>query len=93
MELEIRDANAEGIGELWVRGPNVMKGYLDNPEATDLVMRDGWMRTGDLCRLDEDQYLYVVGRANDTIVTDSGKNVYPDEVEGRYRDLPHVKEL
>jgi long-chain acyl-CoA synthetase len=93
VELEIRDANAQGVGELWVRGPNVMRGYLDNPKATGEVMRDQWFRTGDLCRFDSEGYIYIVGRANDTIVTDAGKNVHPDEVEVRYRDLAYVKEL
>lgn len=93
VELDIRDPNRDGIGELWARGPNVMTGYLDNEAATSAVMRDGWFRTGDLCRFDSDGYLYVVGRVTDTIVTDAGKNVYPDEVEVRYKDLPNVKEL
>ncbi|MFQ5424109.1 MAG: AMP-binding protein [Phycisphaerae bacterium] len=93
VSLELRDANSSGIGELWARGPSVMKGYLENPEATAAVMRDGWFRTGDLCRFDRDGYLYVVGRVTDTIVTDAGKNVYPDEVETRYKALPYVKEM
>jgi len=93
VELEIRDANAQGVGELWARGPNVMCGYLNNPKATAEVMRDGWFRTGDLCRFDSEGYIYIVGRANDTIVTDAGKNVHPDEVEARHRDLAYVKEL
>lgn len=93
VDLEIRDPNPDGIGELWIRGPNVMQSYLDDPKATAAVLRDGWYRTGDLCRFDKDNYLYIMGRVTDTIVTDSGKNVYPDEVEARYRDLPCVKEI
>jgi long-chain acyl-CoA synthetase len=93
VQLEIRDANAQGVGELWARGPNVMSGYLNNAKATAEVMRDQWFRTGDLCRFDSEGYIYIVGRANDTIVTDAGKNVHPDEVEVRYRDLAYVREL
>ena len=93
IDLEIRNANKEGIGELWVRGPVVMQGYLDNAEATAEVMRDGWFRTGDLVRRDGDGYYYITGRVKDMIVTEAGKNVYPDEVEARYNHLPYVKEM
>jgi len=93
IELDIRNANLEGIGEIWAKGPSVMSGYLDNPDATREVLMGGWLRTGDLGRRDADGYLYLTGRANDLIVTGAGKNVYPDEVEARYADLPFAKEL
>lgn len=93
VDIEIRHQNLEGVGEVWVRGPSVMSGYLDNPAATAEVMDDGWLGTGDLGRLDGDGYLYLTGRSKDLIVTGAGKNVYPDEVESHYRDLPHVREL
>jgi len=93
IELDVRNANLEGVGEVWARGPSVMGGYLNNPEATREVIVDGWLRTGDLGRCDADGYLYLTGRANDLIVTGAGKNVYPDEVEARYTELPFVKEL
>ena len=93
VEVEIRNRNLEDIGELWVRGPSVMSGYLDNPAATREVLVDGWLRTGDLGRRDADGYLYLTGRSKDLIVTGAGKNVYPDEVESRYRDLPNTKEF
>jgi len=93
VDIEIRNRNLEGIGEVWVRGPSVMSGYWNNPEATAEVLADGWFRTGDLGRIDEDGYLYLTGRSKDLIITDAGKNVYPDEVELRYSDLPFVKEL
>ncbi len=93
VDVEIRNQNLEGIGELWVRGPSVTSGYLYNQEATEEILVDGWLRTGDLGKQDGDGYLYLTGRAKDLIVTSAGKNVYPDEVEYRYRDLPHVKEL
>ena len=93
VDLEIRNQNLEGIGEVWVKGPNVMSGYLKNPQATEEVLVDGWFRTGDLGRLDADGYLYLTGRSKDLIITGAGKNVYPDEVETRYRDLPYISEL
>lgn len=93
VEVEIRNKNLEGIGEVWVRGSSVMKGYLGNPEATAEVLVDGWLRTGDLGCCDTDGFLHLTGRSTDLIVTGAGKNVYPDEVEARYSDLPHAKEV
>jgi long-chain acyl-CoA synthetase len=68
------------IGEIAVRGHNIMKGYYKRPEATAAVMRDGWFRTGDLARRDEDGFYYIVDRAKDMIIR-GGFNVYPREVE------------
>jgi long-chain acyl-CoA synthetase len=93
VQLEIRGAGPDGVGELWARGPNVMPGYLNDAESTRTVVENGWFRTGDLCRTDSDGYVYIAGRAKDLIVTEAGKNVYPDEVEVRYRGLPYVSEL
>ncbi len=98
VEIELRapeDAAAlePGSQEVWVRGANVMAGYYRNPEATAAVLRDGWLNTGDVGYFDEDGYLYLSGRTKDVIVTGAGKNVYPEEVELRYRGLPHVQEL
>ncbi|MEM7482756.1 MAG: AMP-binding protein [Acidobacteriota bacterium] len=83
----------EGSGEIWVRGDNVMAGYYRNPAATEEVMADGWLNTGDIGKIDADGYLWLSGRTKDVIVTSAGKNVYPEEVELRYRDLPGVAEL
>ncbi|MCH7632633.1 MAG: AMP-binding protein [Planctomycetes bacterium] len=93
IDIEIRNKNLESVGEVWVRGDSVMNGYLGNPEATREILSDGWLRTGDLGRFDEHGYLVLTGRSTDLIVTDAGKNVYPDEVEARYRDIPFTKEL
>ncbi|UCE60353.1 MAG: AMP-binding protein [Phycisphaerales bacterium] len=93
IDLKIRNQNLEGIGEVWVRGPSITPGYLHNPEATKEILSGGWLRTGDMGRVDSDGYLYLTGRSTDLIVTGAGKNVYPDEVEERYRELPHVAEL
>ena len=82
-----------GAGEVWVRGANVMAGYYQNPEASAAVMDDGWLNTGDIGFFDDDGYLHLSGRTKDVIVTSAGKNVYPEEVESRYRGLPGVAEL
>ena len=68
------------VGEIAIRGHNIMKGYYNRPEATAEVMRDGWFRTGDLARRDEDGFYYIVDRAKDMIIR-GGFNVYPREVE------------
>jgi long-chain acyl-CoA synthetase len=93
IELDIRNQNLEGVGEIWVKGPSVMSGYLDNDEATREVIQDDWFRTGDLGRCDADGHICITGRSKDLIITGAGKNVYPDEVESHYQDLPHTKEL
>ena len=74
------DRGADELGEIAIRGHNIMKGYYNRPEATAEVMRDGWFRTGDLARRDEDGYYYIVDRAKDMIIR-GGFNVYPREIE------------
>ena len=93
VEVEIFEADERGVGEVIAKGPNVMKGYYKNPEATDQILRDGWLHTGDLGRLDDDGNLYIVGRKKEMILGASGENVYPDELEELYRDSPFIKEL
>lgn len=80
-------------GEVAIRGPLVMKGYYNRPEATAEVMRDGWFHTGDLGHLDDDGNLFITGRKKDVIVLSSGKNVYPEEVEAHYLASPWIKEI
>ena len=92
-EIAIADANEQGEGEVLVRGVNVMAGYFDQPELTSRTLVDGWLHTGDIGRLDDEGYLYITGRCKNLIVTGAGKNVYPEEVEVLYRDLPHLAEL
>ncbi|HEY0521165.1 MAG TPA: AMP-binding protein, partial [Ilumatobacteraceae bacterium] len=80
-------------GEIWVKGPNVFHGYLDDPEQTARVLTgDGWLRTGDIAITDDDGYLYLVDRAKDLIIV-SGFNVYPAEVEGVIAQHPAVAEV
>ena len=76
------------VGEIVARGPNIMSGYYRNPAATAEVLRDGWLRTGDLGRLDEQGRLYIVGRAKEVIVDSGGNNIYIDEVEEAYGHSP-----
>ncbi|MBQ3126566.1 MAG: AMP-binding protein [Clostridia bacterium] len=85
--------NEEGIGELIVRGPNVMLGYYNNPDATAEVIRDGWFRTGDLARFDPKTGAYaIVGRCKTMIVTKNGKKIFPEEIEYYVGQSPYVAE-
>jgi long-chain acyl-CoA synthetase len=91
-EIEIRNAGDDGIGEVWVRGPTVMKGYLDAPELTRETLVDGWLRTGDLGQIDAAGHLKLAGRAKNMIVTAGGKNVYPEDIEGAFAKLDGCEE-
>jgi len=95
IELRLDGAAAEtgAVGEIIARGPNVMAGYYRNQAATDEVLREGWLRTGDLGRLDQDGRLYIVGRAKDVIVDSGGNNIYIDELEEAYGHSQFIREL
>lgn len=93
VEIRIDNPDADGVGEVLAKGPNVMAGYLDDAGATREALADGWLRTGDLGRLDAGGHLQLVGRKKDLILDASGKNVYPDELEELYGESPLVKEL
>src|SRR5690606_30185338 len=93
VEVRIHDAGPDGVGEVWIRGRTVMKGYLDDPELTaQTITEDGWLKTGDLGWMDAAHHLPLVGRSKNMIVTAGGKNVYPEDVEGAFEELP-VEEL
>lgn len=81
VEVKIDNPNEDGIGEICVKGDNVMLGYYNNEEATNEVFENGWFHTGDLGYLDDDCFLYICGRKKTVIVLDNGKNVFPEEVE------------
>lgn len=80
-EIRIIDKDEDGIGEIIFKGPNVMLGYYNMPEKTAEVLKDGWFYTGDLGFLDDEGWLYITGRKKNVIVTKTGKNIYPEEVE------------
>lgn len=94
MEVRIDSADpAKEVGEILVRGMNVMLGYYKNPEATKAVMmRDGWMRTGDLGTIDSDGFLYIRGRSKTMILGPNGQNIYPEEIEDRLNNMLYVAE-
>jgi long-chain acyl-CoA synthetase len=93
IDVKIADPDGGGVGEVIARGPNVMKGYFENPEATEETLAEGWLHTGDLGRLDEDGNLYIVGRKKEMILGSSGENIYPDELEELYGESEHIKEI
>lgn len=92
-ELEIVDKDEKGIGEIRVKGPNVMLGYYENEEATNAVLKDGWFYTGDLGYQDKDGYVFITGRKKDVIVLKNGKKVFPDELETLVCKIPGVEEV
>ncbi|MDY6037818.1 MAG: AMP-binding protein [Eubacterium sp.] len=92
VEGKIVDADENGIGELMVRGDNVMMGYYNDEQSTNEVIEDGWLHTGDLARFDKDDYLWITGRKKNVIVMKNGKNVFPEEIENMVGLLPYVDE-
>jgi len=92
-EIKILNPSGTGEGEIAIQGPMVMKGYYKNPEATAQVIHDGWFLSGDLGYMDNEGYLFITGRAKEMIVLSSGKNVYPEEAEKAYQEIPLVKEI
>ncbi|MGB7292702.1 MAG: AMP-binding protein [Thermodesulfobacteriota bacterium] len=93
VEIRIDSPDPEGVGEICIKGSNVMKGYYKNEKATKEVLRDGWFHTGDLGMIDSDGNILVTGRVKEVIVLSSGKNIYPEEVEKFYENIPFAKEL
>lgn len=93
VEIQVENPDSEGIGEVIAKGPSTMKGYYQNPDATEKAIRDGWLYTGDLGYMDEDGYLYLTGHCKDIIVPASGKNIYPVELEALYRNSPAISEI
>ncbi len=93
VQVRLDDVNDEGVGELVVKAPNVMLGYLDQPEATaEVLEEDGWFHTGDLAEIDKDGYVWIRGRLKSVIVMKNGKNIFPEEIEPMIDDLPYVQD-
>jgi long-chain acyl-CoA synthetase len=92
-EVKIDCPNEEGVGEILVRSPSVMLGYMDNPEATaEAIDAEGWLHSGDLGYLSKRGLLYITGRSKNIIVTEGGKNIYPEEIELEFVNSPVVLE-
>ena len=90
--VEIVNKDKDGIGEVRVKGPNIMMGYYENEEATNKVLKDGWFYTGDLGYIDKDGFLFLTGREKDVIVMKNGKKVFPEELEILVNKLPEFEE-
>jgi long-chain acyl-CoA synthetase len=94
VQIDIRDKDPDtGEGEIFAKGPMVMKGYYKDPEKTKEVLSDdGWFRTGDLGVVDKDGYLFIKGRLKNVIIGSNGKNIYPEEIESLINENPYVFE-
>jgi long-chain acyl-CoA synthetase len=90
-EIKIHAPNEKGEGEVWIKGKTVMLGYYENEEATKEVMHDGWFNAGDIGYM-EDGFLYITGRSKNVIVTQNGKNIYPEEIELLLGKVDEIKE-
>jgi len=92
VELEIDNPTEDGIGEIKVKCPNLMMGYLDDEEKTNEVIRDGWFYTGDLGYIDKDGFVFIAGRKKDMIVLKNGKKIFPEEMEDLVNRIDLVEE-
>src|SRR5579863_2788239 len=88
-----QDDGGQPVGEIAIRGAIAMKGYWKRPDATDAVLKDGWLYTGDLGHFDADGNLFITGRKKEVIIRSNGKNVYPEEVEAHYMKSPYIGEI
>ena len=94
VDMKILDPDERGVGEVIVKGPMVMKGYYNMPEETaEVFTEDGYLKTGDLGYLDSENYLYLTGRAKNMIVTEGGKNVYPEEIENQFQLFDMIEQI
>ncbi len=92
IELNINEPDSEGIGEIWVKGPNVMIGYYKNTSQSKTAFSNGWFKTGDIGYVDKDGFLHICGRQKNVIISKSGKNVFPEEIEDVLNRSPFVLE-
>jgi long-chain acyl-CoA synthetase len=94
VDMKILNPDERGVGEVIVKGPMVMKGYFEMPEETAAAFTaEGYLKTGDLGYLDNENYLYLTGRAKNTIVTAGGKNVYPEEIENEFQLYDEIEQI
>ena len=94
VDMKILNPDERGIGEVIVKGPMVMKGYFNMPnETAEVFTSDGYLKTGDLGYMDSENYLYLTGRAKNTIVTEGGKNVYPEEIENEFQLYEEIEQI
>ena len=94
IDMKILNPDEDGIGEIIIKGPICCKGYYKNEEATaELFTEDGYLRTGDLGYLDKENYLYLTGRAKSLIVTEGGKNVFPEEIEDHFQLFQQIEQI
>ncbi len=93
VQLKIDEPNDEGIGEILAKGDNIMLGYFNDEKATNSVFRDGWFCTGDLGMMNDEGDLFIMGRSKNVIVTENGKNIYPEELETRLSECPEIGEV
>ena len=93
-EVKIVDPDSDGNGLIYIKGPMVMKGYYHNEEATkEVLTEDGWLNTGDVGHQDKDGYLYLTGRAKNVIVTEGGKNIFPEEIEDHFQLFSEIDQV
>ena len=92
VDIKIDEQDENGIGEILIRGKNVMLGYYNNPEATAEAIQDGWFHSGDYGYIDKDGFVYITGRKKNVIVTKNGKNIFPEEIETYLNRQPIVAE-
>lgn len=91
-EIKLKSPDENGVGEILVKGPNVMIGYFEDEEATKEAIQDGWFNTGDLGYFDKKNNLLITGRSKSVIITGNGKNIYPEEIENEINKLEMIKE-
>lgn len=92
MDVKIEDKDEDGIGEICLKGDNVMLGYYNMPEETAKVIKDGWFYTGDQGYIDDEKFIYITGRKKNVIISSNGKNVFPEELEYFLSKIPYVAE-
>lgn len=91
-DIKLRNVNEKGIGEILIKGPTLMLGYYEDKEATEKVMDNGYFCSGDMGKIDDDGFIYITGRCKNVIVTQNGKNIYPEEIEMMLNNIPEIAE-